>query len=483
MAGVQTTHALYNKHATQIKLVRDVLEGQDAILNNSNTYFPKISEQTINDYNAMIKRPSFDSFTEQYLDKVTGLLIRKEPIRQIPKKLQPLMDNIDLGNKTDIDFVQDIAFEIMSAGRVGILIDYDNSKLSEGTYSWDTIEQYNRPFAKIYKTESIINWRVENNELVMVVLAEDVDIWISEFEVNTIKQYTVYYLEDNICKRKIYRENQDGVYEALEDIVEITIRGTKISFIPFVVANQNTLEVTPYKPPLYNMANTNITLHRLKIDHYWNLMFHSAPFIVLKTQNVGDDKSPIRIGATAVTEIGINESIEFVEFKGEGAKFLVEEIANCKTTMANLGAEFLMAEGSNKESYEAKLLRDKDSNTTIVNIADVVGRIMAKVLGVFQMYYATNESIKYELDLDFNEDKADAQMLTALGSELAMNHITSKDYYSKLVEWGLTRYETYEDFSDALKENPIPMEFGSQTITAREKDKNIMNSVKSKLGL
>jgi len=210
--SVDTKHREFNEFITQYQTMRDVIGGDDEIKENSLSYVPKLEDQDDTQYKAMVNRAIFENFTARTLDGITGLVFSKAPQIELGTQLTAYSENIDLDSSTLTDLAQVCVAEVATVGRCGILVDMPNIN-TDGMTQADVDKLNIRPYMKIYKSESIINWRTEtiNNvtALSMVVLYETYDKWLNEFESESMGRYRVYSLQDGVCTVRVYEKNED----------------------------------------------------------------------------------------------------------------------------------------------------------------------------------------------------------------------------------------------------------------------------------
>ena len=271
---IDTKHRLYTQFYPQWELLRDVIEGDEA----TKKYVPKLDDQETKEYKAMVDRAVFENFTARTLDAITGLIFAKAPAVEVGTRLDPMLENIDLNNSTLIDLAQ-VATSEVCIGRAGLLVDMASIDTTGMTAL--EVEALNlRPYIKLYKSESIINWREStiNNVtvLTMVVLQESYDEWQNEFESKQMTRYRVYTLEDGVCRIRVYNNTKDGFVLASD--VNPKMNGKYLSFIPFIPFTHESLTINPTKSPLYDLAKVNINYYQTSVDYA-----HGAHFTALPT--------------------------------------------------------------------------------------------------------------------------------------------------------------------------------------------------------
>lgn len=482
--AVSTTNALYNKYLPYVQQNRVVLEGTKSIIENAKKYIPKPSALDENEYLAMVKRPSFDNILERVLDTFVGLAFANPPIKEVPSKTEKQIQEIDLSDNTDVDMSQRLVKEVFISGRVGVLVDLNNTLQYETTNALMVEQMGIRPYATIYPTESIINYRIENNQVVLVVLKEEVEEWINKFETETVTQYRVLEIDETgYYKQTIMQEDSNHNDVVISEIYP-TQNGQKMRWIPFYACNSQTLDIKPVKPPLSDMADSNLSMHRLKIDLYHALYFTiPTPY----GKGIQDDESPsIVLGSTQLHVFrNPDAGLEYLEFKGEGLTHISNEIQNCKDTMGTLGAEFLRDSSSKNEAMETVAMRLAGDRASLISIIDTVSRIMVKVLSEMARWNGEDDkNITYQINTDFDLTTIDTNLIKVMIDGVQMNQIPQKVLHHNLKQNDLLpeELEDYESFQGALETAPIDLSIPTNNET-REDNTTLISSIRNRLGI
>ena len=409
--AVNSTHKSYDKYASQIKLVRDIIDGDTAIKNTK--YIPKLPKQTQPEYDSMVARPSYDGFVMRVLDGYTGLSFSKSPTYDVPSKLETLMQDLDLNDSNDVDMAQTIVNEIFITSRVGVLVDYSNGGISEPV-NGAVAEQYLRPYMKIYTNESIINWKIKNNQTSLVVLSEMVDIDINEYEVETVEEFLVLALDEaGYYFTRRYRLDKDKKEVLVQAPIYITQNNQKMRYIPFWCATPMKLDIEPSKPPLYDMASCNLSHIKLKTDLYHALWFTiPTPY----GSGISNHKDAITIGASEFQLFDHPQAkLQYLEFTGAGLAPIKEELETIKRTIGQLGAEFLRETSNSQESTDTVAMRTAGDRATLISVIDTASRLMTVALKEMARWLnVDSESVSYKINTDYSLTEMNPQMITAI---------------------------------------------------------------------
>lgn len=448
--SVSTTHNLYTHYAPQVKLCRDALDGTPAIIKNAEIYIPPLSDLSKEANDKRIRRASFDNYTSRALDGFTGLIFSKNPTHELPQKVEDLLTDIDMNKKTDIDLVQEATDEVLTTDLVGLLVDMETVYNVEPTLR--ILQKETRPYITNYTAENIINWRYENNRLVMVVLKDSKQVWKNMFESEYIDTYRVLYLdEDGNYAVDLYEEET----KINSDPINPTQNGKKMKHIPFYPVTSNKISLYRSKPPIYDLADSNISMHRLKVDLYHSLFFTiPTPYGVgMQPKEAGD----IILGSTSFHMFtNPQAALKYLEFEGQGLQHYENAIVKCEESMASLGAEFLRNNSSKVEAAETVAIRNSADRATLISVADTIGRGFLLALKECARWMNISDSeidkMSYSLNKDYNLTKMTAQEITALTSSWLGGAITKKDLFNALKKGERIDDDvTYDDWVESFE--------------------------------
>ena len=199
---VDTQHKKYKSMSDQWVKCRAVSAGQKAVHAAGELFLPKLKDQTAEDYKSYKLRASFFNASFRTISALSGLIFRKPPVVDVPKSIEPMLEDITMSGIDFQIFAQQTAIEILTTGRMGVLVDFP-SQSTEGMTQADAEAQKIRPTMQKYQAESIINWKTARmgNEtaLSMIVLREDATLPSdNEFQHKTEVRYRVLDLVKHI---------------------------------------------------------------------------------------------------------------------------------------------------------------------------------------------------------------------------------------------------------------------------------------------
>ena len=456
---VSNQHLLFQQHLEDCIKMRTVFEGDKAIKKNAETYVPKNKGVDKADYDAMIQRSVFENFTEATAKGISGLIFAKEPTISLPTSLELLKDNIDMDDNTIVDLSQNIVNELMEVGRCGLLIDVPNIDTT-GMTKPQTDALNIRAFTKLYKSETIINWRYESinsvNKLTLLVLHEVYEEWTDRFTSTLKNRYRVYSLIDNVCYVEVFEENDNSFVNTM-DIKPVIVKGSTINYIPFIPLTYKDISIIPVKPPLMDIANINLNYYGVAVERRNVIHFVGNPFFMGKGINTRDDKGnalTITLGSS-IAQIfqEVNADMKIVETQGTGLAFNESYLNDCKSTMAALGARLLVPEANAQVSENTMQMKTAGYRATIMQIANTASRAITQALKIIAEWEGQNPNdVKLELNTDYNLSEMDAQTITALVTAWQTGAIRQEDMFKKLQKGEIIESEiSFDDYKSNLE--------------------------------
>jgi len=404
--AVDSTHPEYDKFLDKQTKTRDAYEGEEAVKAKTSRYLPLLSGMITSGtkYKAYLSRAMFYSASRRTIDGLAGIIDRKPPIINISNGL-PWEGDIDGTGKELRSFINQITTEAVMIGWQGILTDVRND--------------YEYPYPVQYKAEQIINWRFDNQKLVMVMLAETVLVY-DDYEAKPVEQWRELVIVDNRYTVLLWRKQQaakNGEEFYLYDGFSPTIRGEALTEIPFVFVSVNgQIE----NPPLLDMINVNFHHYTNSADYEHGLHFTGLPTpFIAGLRPVADENGnvePIELGSeTCLLADDPQATASFMEFSGSGLTSLVTAMDNKKLEMASLGARLLQNDKKAAETAEtARINKSGDSNVMARIVTSVERGINTtlSMMAIWQSAQAGDNTV--EINKDFVDEGMSPQELTAL---------------------------------------------------------------------
>jgi Domain of unknown function (DUF4055) len=455
MAGVDTTHGLYDQLSERWQRCRDAADGEDAVKERGTAYLPLLDSHKRNaaKYDEYKKRAMYYNAVGRTIDGLSGAIFQKAPAIEVDGDLGTQLDDITLTDEPLDLFSLHVTREYLTVGRVGILVDISKDPAS-------TV----RPYWVLYQTEDIINWKFKSlggdKELTLVVLREVEEIQDpeDEFTIDFKTQFRVLRLTDaGVYTQQVYTEVEstdkpepspapgtlglNQVEQKIEyvggEIITPTRRGKPLDFIPF------SLPWVLHTPPLLDLVNVNLSHYRASADLKHGLHFTALPTPWVSGQQ-GGNSTPLSIGSGTAWSLEKDGRAGMLEFTGKGLGAIRTDMQEMQKQMATLGARLLEEAPHYAETALSVSMRHSSDYATLRMIAQVVEQQISYALKIHCWWISTKPNVvdmtaKVELNKVFFDNSMTADELRALLLALQGGTISYKTFYMRLQRTGLTR--------------------------------------------
>lgn len=429
------------------KKCRDVLAGEEAVKVAGTIYLPKMSRMTHDEYEAYKMRALFYGASQRTVQGLMGSILRKPPIVYSPddateKKLQSLLSNISQTGINLHGFTREIVSEVLSTGRVGILVDSPpaNPNLLDPV-----------PYARMYSAEEIINWRIHFEGGVpivdQIVLLEVASMpTTGGWGIEQVVQYRELTLnDDGSYVQRVWvidapvTEKDPPVPRMIEEIVP-TRRGQPMTRLPFFFCSASNTKPDVDRPPLLDLFNVNLSHYRSSADLEHGRHYTALPTPVVTGVDDDDGGAPpsLEIGSSTAWLLPNGATAKMLEFNGQGLKHLENALKEKAELMTNLGARMLESSSKSSETAEALRLRQAGDFASMNTISDTVGATLTSVVNLMAWWSGvtkqqSTDGLFVELNKDYFESRLTPAMLTALVQAWQSGAMGFKDLYENLV--------------------------------------------------
>jgi hypothetical protein len=394
---------------------RDVVSGTDAVKAAGVRYLPKLKDQETGDYNAYKLRAKFFNATWRTISALSGMLFRKPPILEAAESIKPLLEDVTMSGIDFDTFAKQTSIEILTSGRMGILVDYP-AQSTEGMTAAEAEKLNLRPTMQRYNAESIINWKTQwignKTMLTLVVLTESVATDDNtEFDHKTEKRYRVLDLvkqknpeageEKTAYRVRVFRVKDDVDIQIGPDLFPV-MNGKPLDFIPFFFLEVDDTTPEVDEPPLIDLVDLNLDHYRMSADHKHGLHFTGLPTAWVAGYSPDDKAEKLYVGsATAWTFPDPNAKASFLEFTGQGLSAIVEELDRTEQQMAVIGARLLVSEKKATETSQTAQIHRAGESSILSSIAGTISEGLTKALAVFSEWAGVKQECKVELNQEF----------------------------------------------------------------------------------
>ena len=387
---INTTYNGYTEAMKKVGRVRDFAAGSDAVKNKGEAYLPKLGGQSVEDYDNYKTRGYLIPAVSPTARAIKGSIMRRPPVFN-PSGAPYLLSDFDGSGVTVSEFVGDMIQELLYAGGVGYLIEFDEM-----------------PYAKAYSRENIVNISDEYIVLSQNYTQQDKD---DKYIQHTLTEYLeLTFDESGSYIQNLWREV--GKKWQIIDSTIPTNRGESLKAIPFVFAGKGIMDAEPI---LLHLANVNLDQYLLSTDHRHGLHWTALPtmFLFGDLRDENGNKKQIKIGAGSANHIDDESArVELLEFSGSGLGAIKAAVDDNISTMASIGAKMLTTDVGGVKAAETARIDASSETATLSIIANQVDNAMANILA-FMTDWLNISEIEFQVNRDFIDTSLNPQDLLA----------------------------------------------------------------------
>lgn len=390
---VTSTHPQYKEYVDNWIDCRIAFEGEKAVKAARTRYLPKLVGQSEADYESYKNRAVFYAIVDKTVQSLVGMAADMPVELHYPEPMSSYFnDHSGLQfNELMLICIQ----ELVLMARVGVLV--DRPATGGG------------PYFVIYKTEDIINWKMDRDRLTSLVLREQYEETsdTDEFDVTIKVRYRHLKIENDELVINVYDERP-----SLTASYTVINTGRVMSRIPFVCANSKGLNIEPARSSVQDLVSVNFSQYRSSADLEHGRHFTGLPTPYI-TGAAGDEK--MRIGSTTAWVIPNEKAtVGFLEFTGQGLQSLEKAIVEKKSLLASLSARLIDNSSRGSEAAETVRLRYMSETASLKVIVMTVQALLNEVYGLIaEMEGYDASEIRIKLNTDFLGSKMSAAELTA----------------------------------------------------------------------
>jgi hypothetical protein len=443
---ITVKHPAYLEFRASWQLMRDAVDGEDAIKGKGEAYLPMksgtraIESSTIRDaaYEAYKTRAEFPELVAPTVRGTVGVMLEQAATIKLPSALESLRERATRdGMPLDV-LHRRIATELMETGRYGLL----PGILSSGT-----------PYLAGYCAESIINWDSTDDVPDYVVLDESGDVRNRETGAWTrVEQYRECYIDNGAyAAREWTNEAGASTFAPKQAILALKPpkggRTEALGALPFVFINTNGLGADPDDVPLYGLAKLAVRIYRLDADYVFAMHMTSEPTpVAMGFDNPDEAKkkglAPSSIGASKLWLLPKGGDAKFLEFSGAGIAAQKDAIAAAMDRAVALGAQILSDSGKTAESGDALKLRLGNQSSVLKLVAMTSAAGLERSLKNIAVWIGANpDEVKVEPVTDFFDRTLSAQEITAIVSGWQSSAYSWRTAFDRLQKGGVIPVE------------------------------------------
>lgn len=458
------------------KLIRDVLGGKKYIDEEEETYVPNPGERDADEYAAYLKRACWYNATARTLEGYVGAIFRKDLEVEVPQEIEYLLEDTDGEGSTITQFSKKSAKDVVGLGRYGLLVDFpvaDNVKTLAEEQKLNL-----RPHILGFSPESIVNWREERRGartiLTQVLIRETYEtVGYHVFDRHFGTRYRLLELDkDGFYVIRVLEQtttkNEKGieipVYAQKEEELKPTLPGGKrLDFIPFLVVGSEDSTIKIDRPPLYDLAQLNIShyINSAELEDAAAVIGQPTTWINgVDPTFIQENYGKLKYGSRVTWLLPPESEAGMIESKSE-KNLILKLLEKKEEEMIGLGARIVAdttVRGS--EATESVKLRRSGEASVLASITDNISSAMKKVLEWAALWKGVeNPEIKFKLNKDFFSARLSHQDISALVSAWQSGAISQSVMLDNLRNGEIiSETKSNEDVINEIEEEGPPLE-------------------------
>ena len=413
----------YTTRKEQWRKIRDAIEGEDQVKLQGQTYLPKPSGMTVNEYNNYKQRAMFYSTADRTRRGFLGMIFRQDPIVKVPPRMEEWMQSMTSDGLSFEMLSDELLGENVTIGRYGILPDFkQNSAANEF------------PHLVTYKAEDITDWEEElvdgTKVLTSVTLRDTVGSHLDDED----EEFLTLELIDGVytaTRWKVSSQNNVDVRIELGQTVP-QVAGKPLDYIPFFFINPSNMRPQISKSPFLDLVNMNMAHYRNSAD-YEHALYLTAQPTPWVAGVVSESMKPTSIGPAVIWYLAEQGRAGFLEFEGKGLEEQRMAMSNKEDRMAALGARMIAESANRNETVDTARLRGRGEMSllkTVVMTSSVAMTRICRLVADWMGLPSNEIVIKY--NDDFVETRMTHQELTALVSAWQSGAISRETMHENL---------------------------------------------------
>lgn len=434
------THKDWDCLSPKWDVLFDCFEGGGAIENApDDKYLIKKQNEADKKYERRKREAVYYNKCEQVISTFQGHLWRKEPLREIPKDLEKLFENVDRQEKSVNKFFSFVTEMAQVLGLYYVLVEYpENPQIAEINKQSKSDEQRLglRPYFCYIDPRNLLDWGWRMNpdgtkSLAYVVIKEETTL------------FNVPFLErkDQIQYRVIYPNKQEiWVYQKTsnkkEEAVKISEKPVSIGTIPLVPFYSKEVRFGVGKSAVYNIANLALELYNKHSDRNHAEVRSAFPLLFMR----GFDQSK---GSVTVSEDhgiiseDVQADVKYVEFTGASINSLRQSELDIVLEIFDLALKQVRNTSSQRMTAESKRMDRLDALSDLQARAIGFANSERKCWEYALMWMGQSDkakSINISYNIDYNVDQIKADLIGKLLDMRAVKDLSQETFWDILTQ-------------------------------------------------
>lgn len=386
------------------KMIRDCAAGEKEVKLERQLYLPAFESMDGAEYEDYLDRATFYNFTGRTIRAMTGsIFARAYVIEGMPARLEDRLSNISQDNADFETFSKWIAKELLTLGRVGVLVDLPGVPSTTPA-----------PYLVGYTAENILDWTTavdpETGRLFLQRLV------LRELKMGTptaatgTKQYHARYrvleMVGGVYTQSLYEAQNADANLDMEPVVTIPLsRGEPLDFIPFHVFSPTMTDLRVETPPLLDIASLNISHYRSYAHLEQGRFFTGFPVYYAEVGQGDQGGADYELAPNRVWEVQSGSKPGLLEFNGQGLKFLENALDQKEQQASSLGGRMIgVRTTAVAESDNQVKLKDRNEQSILLDISKSLDLGFTRLLQVWVRLSGGNAAEVKATNIEFSKD-------------------------------------------------------------------------------
>lgn len=450
-----STHPNYDDYLPVWQMCNDFTMGTRAVKAKGERYLPRPNPyDRTNEANARyqnyLKRAVFYEYSSKTVNQYLGLAFKQDPICEIDEQLNYLKTDANGVGISIYQLAQRGFKDLLVNGRFGIWVDYSQTK------QLDKVNQKQTPKANVrliyYDATSIINWRVDDSHLTMVMLSESINEY-QGFKVKQVQQFRELGLDEQGLYVRVWRKGEKGFYIHSETTGLRKANGEVWRNIPFVIFgsqyNSFDNQDIPIEPLVH--IEQGIYCNSADAENSRFLCGQVQPFMNVDNQTAdyynrldeqGNKINQVRLGSETVLMLGENGSFGFAQ--AQSNTMATDGIVQKREIISELGYQLGQSGYAIKTATQAHNESQAQHSQASLCVANINEGMLNALKWAYQYAGVAGEP-KFLIKQQFSPISVDTQVLALLNQLVDGGKLPKSVIWSKAKEFNLLDSELSDD--------------------------------------
>ena len=373
---------------------------------------------TQSQYNFYKAEAELPGITAEFSKMSIGALLRKEPVLTLPDGTPDditnwLLNEFGEDGSPLAAFLEVALEEDLQTSRAWVFVDYP--VVTDENLTREEKQEY-RPFPKLFKAESVINWRTRKSKKGQLILDQIIirgmtkeykenafhptyrdTVWVHELDNEGLYKIRVFRRQDKatsvaVAAGQEVHDNMKLEFKEEETIETVTVNGRRLDFIPAWPLNGN-IDVTP--PIMNSVIDKEISLYN-KMSRRNHLLYGAATYTPIIASDMSEEAFDeiVNSGLGTWIHLGRDESATILDTPTAALADMDRAIVQSIEEIAKLGIRMLTPEVD--QSGIALEIRNAPQTAKLGSLNNKVSNTLRQIIK-FMIYW------RYEIDIPIEQ--------------------------------------------------------------------------------